>query len=81
MFPTVPPYMVATSLDYRTAQVQKTEADPISRTKVGAQSGTPSKVGGQSGTTSKVGGHSVTTSQVAGHSGTTSKVAGQTLYS
>jgi hypothetical protein len=37
MFPTIPPYMVAASLDYRIAQVQRTEVDPISRTKFGGK--------------------------------------------
>jgi hypothetical protein len=37
IFPTVPPCMVAASLNCRTTQVQRTEADPISRKKVGGQ--------------------------------------------
>jgi hypothetical protein len=53
-------------LNCRIAQVQRTEADPISRIEVGGQSGTKSKVGGQSGTPSKVGGQSGTPSKVGG---------------
>jgi hypothetical protein len=39
MFPIIPPYMVAASLDCRIAQVQRTKADPIGRTKSGGQRG------------------------------------------